>query len=306
MITPGQKHISDESLGAWLQQELWLPRGFVNTLFAQDRVRAAGNPLTSTAPIPRRAKVWLLEQTMQEDLDKADLADVPAPVVRYEDDHVLVVDKPAGLLIHSDGTGKSDTQTERVQKYLRSSGHTSPAFHVHRLDVGTTGCVLFAKHSFALRSLDTMMRERRIHRTYLAAVCGVTATTGSIRQPIGRDRHHAGAFRISATGKPAVTHYTRIAVDSRTSISLLKCEIETGRTHQIRVHLASLGHPVIGDATYAGMTGDEGWRWSGPGQALHGWRISFQHPYTKEFLSIEAPIPVSVKSLFPEDADWER
>ena len=146
--------------------------------------------------------------------------------------------------------------------------------HVHRLDRDTTGAILFAKHALAGSILDKTLEERSIKRTYFALVHGqLKRKKGTIQEPIGRDRHHPTKRRVSASGQPAITHYELLEYNSKQNLSLIQCQLDTGRTHQIRVHLSSIGHPIVGDKLYGGKPLFER-------QALHAGKLVIPHPFT--------------------------
>jgi 23S rRNA pseudouridine1911/1915/1917 synthase len=342
MITPSHTAL-DVSLEQWLQEELGLSSGFVASLFHERRVRCGGREARPNSPIRAGIKIWLhgtspregqvppsppsLQSSSGGGQALVSSTEPLSPAVLYEDEHILIVDKPAGLLVHSDGTGVSDTLMTRVEEYFRACGEDVHPFHVHRLDKGTTGCLLFAKHEFAARTLDSMMVHRQIHRTYVAVVSGrLPLAAGRFEAPIGRDRHRAGAYRVSVTGKAAITNYrqlrsraneTRQGPKARQAyrarqgsgadeevISLVTCSLETGRTHQIRVHLSAAGCPIVGDELYGGRPNGDGWEWTGNGLALHAIHLSLVHPYSKERLNIEAPLPEPLKRLM-EEFGWQ-
>lgn len=213
--------------------------------------------------------------------------------VIYEDDHLLIVNKPAGLDTHPSEPNQEGTLLNGVSSYLQMNGEANCARHVHRLDRDTTGAILFAKHPLAGAILDGMLEQRKIKRTYIALVEGrLKAKKGTIREPIGRDRHHPTRRRISPTGQTAVTHYQLIEYLPKDNRSLIKCWLETGRTHQIRVHFSHLGHPLIGDKLYGGKTIFDR-------QALHAVKLELTHPFTKEYIQIIAS-PNDSPAIFPE------
>ncbi|WP_428909416.1 RluA family pseudouridine synthase [Niallia sp. Krafla_26] len=203
--------------------------------------------------------------------------------VLHEDDHLLVVNKPAGMDTHPNSPTQNDTLANAVAYYLQSKGELRAFKHVHRLDKDTTGAVLFAKHPFIGAILDGMLEKREIKRTYVALVHGILKNKkGTIRESIGRDRHHPTRRRVSPTGQEAITHYQLVKTDSKRNLSLVQCSLDTGRTHQIRVHFSHIGHPLAGDILYGGK----------PiflRQALHAVKIQLIHPFTKETITCPAP-----------------
>ncbi|WAA08757.1 RluA family pseudouridine synthase [Fervidibacillus albus] len=209
--------------------------------------------------------------------------------VLYEDDHLLIVNKPAGIKTHPNHPEEYDTLVNAIAYTLgnRRDDSISP---IHRLDQDTTGIVLFAKHIYMKTMLDRMLEERNIRRTYVAYVQG-KGKGGTIEANIGRDRHHPTRRRVSSTGKRAVTHYSVIRYHSQKNITEIRCHLDTGRTHQIRVHLAHIGHPLVGDRLYGGKSMFHR-------QALHANRIVFIHPFTLEKIDIQAPFLDDMDQLF--------
>ncbi|WP_159881145.1 RluA family pseudouridine synthase [Paenibacillus puerhi] len=208
----------------------------------------------------------------------------------YEDDFCLVAGKPAGMKVHPTEPGESGTLLQAVARRLEAEGRPCLPRHIHRLDEDTTGPVLFAKYAWVQSRLDVWMSEKRIDRTYVAFVQGqVVRPKGRIDGSIGRDRHHPTRRRVSPTGDRAVTRYERL--QTYKGATLVRLSLETGRTHQIRVHLSHLGHPLLGDTLYGGPVDPIG------RQALHGEQLVFPHPFTGERITVAAPWPQDLKAL---------
>lgn len=212
--------------------------------------------------------------------------DLPLDVV-FEDDDLLIVNKPAGMVTHPARGATDGTLVNALLAHVSSlPGERVRAGLIHRLDRDTSGLLAIAKTPAALATLGRAMNKRYIHREYLALVRGIPRDAeGTIEGAIGRDAHNRMRFAIRADGKPAITHY---AVRERlNNAAELQLRLETGRTHQIRVHLAAAGYPVINDPLY----GRSDRRFSLPGQALHAWRLELKHPRTKELLRFEVAPP---------------
>ncbi|QPC45837.1 RluA family pseudouridine synthase [Mangrovibacillus cuniculi] len=215
-----------------------------------------------------------------------------APIdVLYEDDHILVIHKPSGIDTHPNDLAQSGTLTNRVEAYLASRGKKEDALFVHRLDRDTSGAILFAKHKFIHRMLDKALQEREIKRTYHALVHGKWKKSMTIRDSIGEDRHHGSRRRVSNRGQTAVTHVTLLK--SSPTFSLVACQLDTGRTHQIRVHLSHYGHPIVGDTLYGGKPMLKH-------QALHAKELRFYHPFLAKEIVVEAPLPRNWDSFLSE------
>jgi 23S rRNA pseudouridine1911/1915/1917 synthase len=209
--------------------------------------------------------------------------------ILYEDDFMLVVNKPAGLEVHPSTKGQRGTLAHAVAAYYNMTGQHCRVRHIHRLDKETTGPVLYAKNEFAHQAFDLAMRQKRIERIYTALAEGVIKDKkGVIDAPIGQDRHHSTRRRVSETGESAVTRYE--VIDTFTDHTYVRLRLETGRTHQIRVHLSHLGHPIAGDGLYGGH------RPLISRQALHGEKLVWQHPWTNERMEVHAPLPEDIAS----------
>jgi 23S rRNA pseudouridine1911/1915/1917 synthase len=221
----------------------------------------------------------LLDQAENETVQAADLG----ISIIYEDEVLLIANKPAGMDTHPSQPGESHSLINGVAHHLQKTGQSCMIKHIHRLDKDTTGAVLFAKNRLIGSMLDRMLEEREIKRTYLALVEGnIKKNEGEIKEKIGRDRHHATRRRVSPTGQTAVTHFQVLNRDPKKNLTLVSCTLESGRTHQIRVHFSHLNHPLAGDTLYGGKK-------TFPRQALHARKIEFIHPISERKMSLEAP-----------------
>ncbi|MDA7028181.1 RluA family pseudouridine synthase [Bacillus sp. CLL-7-23] len=210
--------------------------------------------------------------------------------VLFEDEHMLIVNKPPGIATHPNDKGQTGTLSNIIAFYYQANGEKRKVRHIHRLDKDTSGAVVFAKHRLAQIILDEQLERKELSRTYLAIAKGkFKKQTGTINHAIGRDRHHPVRRRVSPTGKSAITHYVIKGYQQKNNISFCELQLETGRTHQIRVHLANLGHPLLGDTLYGGSTK------LFQRQALHAAKIRVTHPITGEKLVVKAPMPDDLK-----------
>ncbi|MGM5473929.1 RluA family pseudouridine synthase [Bacillus pumilus] len=215
--------------------------------------------------------------------------------VLFEDEHLLIVQKPAGRPTHPNEQGQTGTLANLVAFHFQANGEEKRVRHIHRLDQDTSGTVIFAKHRLAHAALDQMLSKKTIKRTYIAIAEGLfKKKKGTIDAAIGRDKHHAVRRRISPTGQKAVTHFQVMDMNKRLQLTVVKLQLETGRTHQIRVHLSSLGHPLAGDTLYDGV------REYINRCALHAKQVDMKHPFTGEHLIIEAPLPPDMDQLMSQ------
>lgn len=235
--------------------------------------------------------------------------DIPLDVV-YEDDSILVIDKPVGLVVHPGSGNWQGTLLNALLHHAPQLAQVPRAGIVHRLDKDTSGLLVVAKTLTAQTALVRQLQARMVKREYLALAWGGVAHGGTVDAPIGRHPAQRTKMAVVDNGKPAVTHYQveeRFPVTSTAGqdCTLLRCKLETGRTHQIRVHLASLGHPLVGDSTY--LKGPQKCSpqlrpilSAFPRQALHAERLGLEHPVTGEWMEWQAPLPDDMQQLLQQ------
>ena len=253
--------------------ETWLiPRKERYLLLQEKRLLVNGEAVSADKIIAAADRIEFFWQEPELTVPDASLATGPVEIL-YEDENLIVVNKRENLKTHANSANEAslltDLEIQENQKF----------YVVHRLDEATSGCILFAKNSFVLPILSAAFEKHQIHRTYQALVSGHFAQKSfTINAAIGRDRHHTSRQRVSKTGKSAVTHIT--VIEEMKNTTLVSCQLETGRTHQIRVHLASTGHAVVGDVLYRGEKAAR--------LMLHAKEIHFSLPFSKETLSVSA------------------
>ena len=224
----------------------------------------------------------------------------------YEDEHLLVVDKPAGLVVHPAAGNRDGTMVNALLHHCGGSlsgigGVARPGI-VHRIDKDTSGLLVVAKHDLAHEGLARQFADHSIDRCYLAIVSDVPRLlSGTVDAPLARSTSNRVKMAIvePAKGKRAVTHWKRVTVLN--AAALVECRLETGRTHQVRVHMASIGHPLVGDPVYGRTRAEHRQLLKDLGferQALHATRLGFIHPVTKRRLSFESALPSDMQELF--------
>lgn len=277
----------------YILRQLWKgPKKLIHHLKMNKLITVNGEQINWHQPLASGERLQLKFFTEEEFGVTPSYIDID---VIYEDDHLLIVNKPAGLDTHPNDPKQTNTLANAVAFYLQAKGEFRRVLHIHRLDKDTTGAVLFAKHAFIGAILDRMLEERQIKRTYLAIAEGILSKKqGTIDAPIGKDRHHPTRRRVSQTGQAAKTHYKVLKTYQNKRHTLIQCNLDTGRTHQIRVHLSSVGHPLAGDVLYGGSP-------IFPRQALHAVKMEFVHPLTGAKIECSAPF-IDKPAIFPVEA----
>jgi 23S rRNA pseudouridine1911/1915/1917 synthase len=274
-----------------------LSRSFVQRLMSDGLVTADGRAVKANTVLEPGAAIRV-EVPPPEAAAPVGDASIDVPVV-YEDDDLLIVDKPAGLVVHpspghADGTLVNALLGRHGASFGGIAGVRRPGI-VHRLDRDTSGLLIVARHDAAQASLMGQLKARRVKKTYLALVHGsVAAAVGRIEAPIGRDPGHRTRMAVVSSGRPATTGY-RVR-ERFLGWTLLELDLVTGRTHQIRVHLAAIGHPIAGDPVYGTGTSRRG----PEGLArlfLHAWRLELTSPSSGRLIRAEAPLPADLEQV---------
>ena len=227
-----------------------------------------------------------------ETVDSDGIVPVSMPLsILYEDEDILIINKPADMPVHPSIGNYTNTLANGVAAYLDAKDEHSPFRCINRLDRDTSGALILAKNAFSAAVLSTQMRNRQIRRTYLAVVEGITPPNGTISAPISRVddsviERHVDFLR----GEPAVTHYERLEV--KNEHSLLEIHLETGRTHQIRVHMGYIGHPLPADYLYHPVYD------CFKRQPLHSLQLEFRHPVTDKSMCLLAPVSEDMCNAF--------
>ncbi|WP_115317134.1 23S rRNA pseudouridine(1911/1915/1917) synthase RluD [Legionella birminghamensis] len=243
-----------------------------------------------------------LDQLAEKKTGEAEAEDIPLNIV-YEDEFLIVINKPAGLVVHPGAGNWKHTLVNALLHHLPQLSALPRAGLIHRLDKDTTGLLVIAKTLTVHTQLVRMMQDREIHRHYLALVQGHLISGGEIDTGFGRHPVNRLKMAVCAQGRQAVTHYS--LKKQYQYFTLLNVQLLTGRTHQIRVHMAHIKHPVVGDQLYGSRTrvpaeADESLitlLQQFKRQALHAYSLSFEHPQTGEMISVTAPLPDDFTSL---------
>lgn len=294
--------IPEDSFGTRLDQYLAarlpeLSRARIQALLKDGSITVNDKPAKPKTPVERG---MIIEVNLpEEEPEDAQPQDIPLSVL-YEDDDVIVVNKAPGMVVHP-AAGNPDGTLVNALLYhcgtLSTLGGGARPGIVHRLDKDTSGCIVAAKNDAAHLSLCSQFAERDTSKIYLAVVQGrPREDSGTVFTNIGR--HPVNRLRMAVvnpgSGKPAITDWRVLRHDAATDTTLVLCTLHTGRTHQIRVHMLHLGHPLIGDPIYANPKRQK----AQPGRLmLHAWRLAFNHPGDGHRVATEAPIP-------PEFAPW--
>jgi len=262
-------------------------------------IRARRVELDGRPALPK-TKVWGGEKVLLHPVpDATATAAVPEAIaldIVHEDAAVLVIAKPAGLVVHPGSGNWSGTLLNALLAHTPRLAALPRAGIVHRLDKDTSGLLVVAKTLAAQTNLVRQLQARTVKREYLALVHGRVVRDGKVEAPVGRHPAHRTRMAVVARGKPAVTHYQ--VLQRFAHATLLRCRLETGRTHQIRVHMQSLGHPLVGDPVYGNKRrGPNAVIAAFPRQALHAARLVFQHPESGKTVAWETAPPADMREL---------
>lgn len=284
------------SVKAILHQKMHLSRKLVSRLkFTQQGITLNGKRTYTNVKVREGD---LVQARMQQE-NSDDILPQPIPIDRiYEDDHLLIVNKPAGLIVHPTLGHYQNTLANGVVYYWKQQNMSYRFRPIHRLDQETSGVLCIAKNPYVQQAIQEQMKANAVLKEYLAVVEGCPEpSSGVIDAPIARDPENPHYRMVIAHGAHAVTHYR--VVETYATASLVKLRLETGRTHQIRVHMSEIGHPLIGDKLYGRRGNHQGENSVIPidRQALHAFRLGFIHPIHNDEVLFEAPLPKDIQHL---------
>lgn len=230
--------------------------------------------------------------------------DIPIEII-YEDNDIIVVNKPKGIVVHPANGNPDGTLVNAIMNICKDSlsgigGEIRPGI-VHRLDKDTSGILIVAKNDKAHINLSEQIKEHKVKKTYIALVKGIVKeNNATINMPIGRSEKDRKKMAVTKKGKDAITHFK--VLKRYDKYTLLEINIETGRTHQIRVHLSQIGYPIVGDEVYSKGKNE----WNIKGQCLHAKSLDFKHPTTNENMHLEAKIPQYFEKILEELKEREK
>ncbi len=285
-LTAATEH-ADVRLDAFLSADGALTRSQAARLIAEGRVRVNGKPAAKSARLSGGETVTVDVPQLRE--TALPPQDIPLDVV-YEDDDVIVVNKPTGLVVHPAPGHPDGTLVNALLHHCGDSlsgigGEKRPGI-VHRIDRDTSGLIIAAKNDAAHLALSAQLKDHSLSRTYECLVTGnMKQDSGTVDAPIGRSSADRKKMAVVPTGRRAVTHWEVVA--RYPGVTHLRCRLETGRTHQIRVHMAYIGHPILGDTVYGAKKPVPGLT----GQCLHATGLRFIHPRTGEPVELHCPLP---------------
>ena len=270
-----------------------LSRSYIQKLIKEDAVSVNGKPVKGSYRVKEEDEVsFFLPKAVEPDITAQ-----PIPLdILYEDREVIVVNKPKGMVVHPAAGHYCDTLVNALLYHCGAelsgiNGVMRPGI-VHRIDRDTTGSLIVCKNDRAHNCIAEQLKEHSITRRYRAICHGVLKEEeGTIDKPIGRHPTDRKKMAVSEKGKRAVTHYK--VLQRFAKYTYIECELETGRTHQIRVHMASIGHPLLGDEVYSNVKSP----YKLEGQTLHAQVLGFRHPTTGEYIEVSAPLPDYFKHL---------
>lgn len=263
------------------------------------RVKVTGDILLNGNHVNVRAKVKpgdIVSVIYPDEQSYFEPENIPLDVV-YEDNDLMVINKQAGLIVHPTHNFPDHTLANAITYRIHEKGDSFKLRFVNRLDMFTSGLIIVAKNAHAQDAISLQMKENRVTKIYKAIVHGVIDEDGTVDLPIDKDPNHIARRTVIETGYPSVTHYKvletfpGISYGEIEGFSFVQLKLDTGRTHQIRVHMTHIGHPLVGDELYAQLYGyyeNPGWMQR---QALHAAHLEFEHPVTKELIVCDASIP---------------
>ena len=274
-----------------------ISRSMVQKLIEQKNIKVNGKDTKHSYKLKLNDEIEItIPQAKEIDLKAQD---IPLNVI-YEDNDIIVINKPKGMVVHPANGNPDGTLVNAVMNLCKDSlsgigGEIRPGI-VHRLDKDTSGAIIVAKNDKAHIALSEQLKNHEVKKTYIALVRGIIKENeATINMPIARSKKDRKKMDVDKDGKEAITHF-KVLGRYKNKYTLLQINLETGRTHQIRVHLSHIGYPIIGDEVYSNGKNE----WNVSGQCLHAWKLEFKHPITGKEIGLEAEIPEYFKKIIKE------
>ena len=279
-----------------------ISRVAIQRLIETGKILVNGKKVKASYKVQVNDKITMEEEKAVEVELKAQ--DIPVEII-YEDRDIIVVNKPKGMVVHPANGNPDGTLVNAIMAICKDSlsgigGEIRPGI-VHRLDKDTSGILIVAKNDKAHINLSEQIKEHKVKKTYIALVKGIVKeNNATINMPIGRSEKDRKQMAVTKKGKEAITHFK--VLKRYDKYTLLEINIETGRTHQIRVHLSQIGYPIVGDEVYSKGKNE----WNIKGQCLHAKSLDFKHPVTNENMHLEAKIPQYFEKILEELKEREK
>ncbi len=279
-----------------------ISRVAIQRLIETGKILVNGKKVKASYKVQVNDKITMEEEKAVEIELKAQ--DIPVEII-YEDRDIIVVNKPKGMVVHPANGNPDGTLVNAIMAICKDSlsgigGEIRPGI-VHRLDKDTSGILIVAKNDKAHINLSEQIKEHKVKKTYIALVKGIVKeNNATINMPIGRSEKDRKKMAVTKKGKEAITHFK--VLKRYDKYTLLEINIETGRTHQIRVHLSQIGYPIVGDEVYSKGKNE----WNIKGQCLHAKSLDFKHPITNEDMHLEAKIPQYFEEILEELKEREK
>ena len=290
-----EKEEEGKRIDAYLAKKEDISREHVQRIIKEENILVNGKKTKPAYKVQKNDKISLEEEQPKEIELKAQ--EIPIEII-YQDDDIIVVNKPKGMVVHPGNGNPDGTLVNSLMAICKDSlsgigGEIRPGI-VHRLDKDTSGVLVVAKNDKAHINLSNQIKNHEVEKTYIALVRGIVKENeATINMPIGRNKNDRKKMAVEKDGKEAITNFKVLERYPKDNCTLLEVKIETGRTHQIRVHLSHIGYPLIGDEVYSNGKN----KWGIKGQCLHAKKLKFKHPITGKEMEFEAELPDYFKEV---------
>lgn len=287
---------TDKRIDSYLSKREAISRVSIQRLLEEGKILVNEKKVKPSYKVQQRDSITIEKEEAKETTLKAQ--EIPIEII-YEDKDIIAVNKPKGLVVHPANGNPDGTLVNAIMAICKDSlsgigGEIRPGI-VHRLDKDTSGMIIVAKNDKSHINMSEQIKNHQVEKTYIALVKGIVKEKeATINMPIGRSTKDRKKMAVTKTGKEAITHFKVLA--RYDNYTLLEVKIETGRTHQIRVHLSQIGYPIVGDTTYSNGKNE----WEVVGQCLHAKSLKFRHPITGKEMFLEAKLPTYFQEILKE------